>query len=104
VVADRPLIRLQKISGFIGTLSDVAQDFLVNTRQVRWVRKKGVTPMTNILKTLAVVLTLVASSVALTASASADAYGWAYPDNFKDPAKVPLHSLGVESAIPAQYR
>jgi hypothetical protein len=38
------LIRLQKISGFTGTLSDVAQDFLVNTRQVLWVRKKGVTP------------------------------------------------------------
>ena len=42
--------------------------------------------MTTILKTLAVALTLVAGSVALTASASADPYGWAYPDNFKDPA------------------
>ena len=60
--------------------------------------------MTTILKTLAVALTLVAGSVALTASASADPYGWAYPDNFKDPAKVTLHYLGVESGIPSQYR
>ncbi len=60
--------------------------------------------MTNILQALAVVLTLVASTVAVTASASADPYGWAYPDNFKDPAKVPLQSVGVGSGIPSQYR
>jgi hypothetical protein len=60
--------------------------------------------MTNILQALAVALTLVASTVAVTGSALADRYGWAYPDNFKDPAKVPLPSLGVGSGIPSQYR
>ena len=60
--------------------------------------------MTNILQTLAVALTLVASTIAVTGSASADPYGWAYPDNFKDPAKVPLQSVGVGSGIPSQYR
>ena len=60
--------------------------------------------MTQILQALAVALTLVAGVVAVTGSASADPYGWAYPDNFKDPANVPLHSVGVGSGIPSQYR
>jgi hypothetical protein len=60
--------------------------------------------MTSILKTLAVAVTLLGGIATVVGSASADTYGWAYPDNFKDPAKVPLHSLGVESGIPSQYR
>jgi hypothetical protein len=60
--------------------------------------------MTHILQSLAVVVTLVAGTVAVTGSASVDRYGWAYPDNFKDPANVAIHSLGVGSGIPSQYR
>jgi hypothetical protein len=60
--------------------------------------------MTNILQALAVALTLVAGSVAVTGSALADPYGWAYPDNFKEPAKVAVQSLGVGTGIPSQYR
>ena len=59
--------------------------------------------MTNMLQALAVALTLVAGTVAVTGSALADPYGWAYPDNFKEPAKVPTQSLGVGSGIPSQY-
>ena len=54
--------------------------------------------MTSILKTLAVAVTLLGGIATVAGSASADTYGWAYPD------KVPLHSLGVESGIPSQYR
>jgi hypothetical protein len=61
--------------------------------------------MTNTLQALAVTLTLVASIVAATGSALAgDAYHWGYPDSFKDHPNVPLHSLGVGSGIPSQYR
>jgi hypothetical protein len=60
--------------------------------------------MTSILKTLAVAVTLLGGIATVAGSASADTYGWAYPNNFKEPAKVPLHSLGVESGIPSQYR
>jgi hypothetical protein len=59
--------------------------------------------MTSILKTLAIAVTLLGGIATVGGSASADPYGWAYPDNFKDPAKVP-HSLGAESGIPSQYR
>ena len=60
--------------------------------------------MTHILQTLALALTLFAGTLAVTGPALADPYGWAYPDNFKDPANVPLHALGVGSGIPSQYR
>ncbi len=63
--------------------------------------------MTNILKTLAVALTLAAGTVAASgiAVAGTDAtYHWGYPDNLKASANVPAKHLRGGSGIPAQYR
>ena len=55
--------------------------------------------MTNIVKTLAVLVTLVAGTVAATGSAVAGADS-PYPDNFKNPNL----SVGVGSEIPRKDR
>jgi hypothetical protein len=63
--------------------------------------------MTSILKTLAVAVTLLGGIVTLAGSALAgsdNTYGWAYPDNFKNPPKVPVQHLGGGSGIPPLYR
>jgi hypothetical protein len=62
--------------------------------------------MTSILKTLAVAMTLLGGVATLAGSALAgdNIYGWAYPENFKSQPRVPVQPLGGESGIPPLYR
>jgi hypothetical protein len=59
--------------------------------------------MTNIGKILAVALTMVAGTIALSGTALAGVDSPFYPDHLKNP-NVPAPSIGGGSGIPAPYR